>query len=304
MAGQVCEKPPFAVNDSYLLKTAPVTCVAGAVFLLLVALGGFQNRQGLAIRKGFGATAVFVLLPYAVKYNLLRPKLLPMKLSVIIPAFNEAASIGRLLHYLQQLAPAAELLVADGNSTDATVTIAGRAGATVVPCLRRGRGPQMNAGAAAASGDMLYFLHADTFPPVDLEKQLQQAWQQGYGSGCFRLRFDDSHWFLRLNAWFTRFDVDALRFGDQSLFVRREVFERAGGFNEEMLLLEDQEIIGRLRRVAPFAVLPACVVTSARKYRQHGIYRLQGCYFYIYALYRMGISQQLLLQAYKRLLAG
>ncbi len=223
-----------------------------------------------------------------------------MKLSIIIPTYNEAAVIQQLLAYVQQhSSPGTELLVADGGSTDGTRGMAAELGVRVILCQRKGRGPQMNEGAAASSGDLLYFLHADTFPPKGFETHIRQAVEQGAGSGCFRLRFDTAHWFLQLNAWFTRFDVEAIRFGDQSLFVRREVFLREGGFDERMLLLEDQEVIGRLRKTAPFVVLPQQVVTSARKYKTTGIYRLQAGYFLIYGLYRLGVAQERLVRVYK-----
>lgn len=226
-----------------------------------------------------------------------------MTLSIIIPTLNEEAGIGQLLTYLRQhISPTTEIILADGGSTDATTSIAKQAGVRVLECAKKGRGPQMNEGAAAATGAILYFLHADTFPPAGFEQQLVSAAQTGVGSACFRLRFDDAHWFLRLNAWFTRFDVDAVRFGDQSLMVRREVFAQAAGFNENLLLLEDQEVIGRLRKYGRFVVLPGCVTTSARKYKKLGMYRLQGGYFLIYTLYRLGVSQKRLMQVYKKLL--
>ncbi|MBF9254000.1 TIGR04283 family arsenosugar biosynthesis glycosyltransferase [Pontibacter sp. 172403-2] len=223
-------------------------------------------------------------------------------MSIIIPAYNEEAAIGGLLPYLLRHT-SAEIIVADGGSTDATRSIAADFGVRVVRCERKGRAPQMNEAAAVATGNALYFLHADTFPPGNFAELIGQALQQGSGSGCFRLQFDERHWFLRANAWFTRFDSDAIRFGDQSLFVKRDLFTQAGGFDERMLLLEDQEIVGRLRQLAPFVVLPHAVITSARKYKQHGIYRLQAGYFLIYTLYRLGISQQRLMQVYKWLLS-
>ncbi|MFD3000719.1 TIGR04283 family arsenosugar biosynthesis glycosyltransferase [Pontibacter toksunensis] len=226
-----------------------------------------------------------------------------MKLSIIIPTLNEADAIGPLLQYLQRnTSTGTEILVADGGSGDETCAIVHQMGARVLRCRQKGRGPQMNEGAAASSGNILYFLHADTFPPAAFEAQIRQAVQQGIGSGCFRLHFDFKHWFLRLNAWFTRFDVDAIRFGDQSLFVQRDVFFKAEGFNKKLLLLEDQEIIRRLRSIAPFVVLPQQVVTSARKYREVGMYRLQAGYFLVYGLYRMGVSQEKLVRVYKWLL--
>lgn len=223
-----------------------------------------------------------------------------MKLSIIIPTYNEEAVIQRLLRYLQErVSPGTEIIVADGGSTDATRHMAAAQGAQVLYCPSKGRGTQMNAGAAASTGDVLYFLHADTFPPDAFETHIKQAVQQGAGSGCYRLRFDLPHWFLRLNAWFTRFDVDAVRFGDQSLFVRRDVFVSQGGFDERLLLLEDQEVIGRLRKKGRFVVLPQQVVTSARKYEEVGVYRLQGSYYLLYFMYRMRVPQQRLVQVYK-----
>ncbi|MET3542856.1 rSAM/selenodomain-associated transferase 2 [Pontibacter aydingkolensis] len=223
-----------------------------------------------------------------------------MKLSVVIPTLQEEASIGRLLVYLKlHTSPDTEIIVTDGGSTDATRSIAAAAGARVILCQRSGRGYQMNQGAVAATGNVLYFLHADTFPPEHFEQSIKQAVEQGWESGCFRLRFDRWHWFLQLNAWFTRFNVDAIRFGDQSLFVKWEVFDLAGGFNEDLILLEDQEIIGRLRKAASFKVLEQSVVTSARKYKQIGIYKLQAGYFLIYGLYRLGLSQNQLVRVYR-----
>ncbi|WP_439880055.1 TIGR04283 family arsenosugar biosynthesis glycosyltransferase [Pontibacter sp. MBLB2868] len=226
-----------------------------------------------------------------------------MTLSIIIPTFNEAAVIGRLVQYLLlHSSEGTEILVADGGSTDMTQRIATASGAKVVNCACKGRAPQMNKAASGATGNVLYFLHADTFPPVQFEKQIKGAVENGFGSGCFRLQFDDPHWFLSLNAWFTRFDLDAVRFGDQSLFVKKELFELAGGFDEKLILLEDQEIITRLRKQQPFVVLPQAVVTSARKYKEVGVYTLQTGYFLIYTLYRMGVSQRRLVQVYRWLL--
>ncbi|GAB2963561.1 TIGR04283 family arsenosugar biosynthesis glycosyltransferase [Hymenobacter coalescens] len=226
--------------------------------------------------------------------------------SIIIPAYNEAAGIGALVSYLhgaaQGVGAAVEIIVADGQSTDDTAAVATAAGARVLRCPVRGRAPQMNHAAAHATAGLLYFLHADTFPPADFLPAIQRAVHAGYGSGCFRLRFDYPHWFLRLSAWFTRFEAEAVRFGDQSLFVRREVFERAGGFRTDMIVLEDQEITRRLRRCGPFAVLPETVVTSARKYLENGIFRLQGTFALICLLYRLGVPQPHLRAVYRALI--
>ena len=229
----------------------------------------------------------------------------PVVVSIIIPTYNEAAGLPALLQYLQAEADAAvEILIAEGGSSDATLSVAAGHGARVVACPQRGRAVQLNCGAAAATGAILYFLHADTYPPAGFLAVIRTAVASGAGSGCFRLRFDHPHWLLRLSAWCTRFNVDAIRFGDQSLFVRREVFERAGGFRSELLVMEDQEIVGRLRRHGAFRVLPASVTTSARKYLKNGVFRLQASFTLITLLYWLGVSQTRLVWLYRRLITS
>ena len=229
-------------------------------------------------------------------------------LSIIIPTFNEAAAIGPLLARLRAEALATplglELIVADGGSTDATAALAAAAGARVLACPRQGRAAQLNHGAAAARGPVLYFLHADSYPPPGFGEDIGRAVAAGAGSGCYRLAFDHPHWFLRLNAWMTRFSFTWFRFGDQSLFVRKALFEQVGGYREALLVMEDQEIVERLQRAAPFRVLPRVVVTSARRYLANGVFRLQGIFALIVLLYRLGVPQARLRQVYKALVKG
>ena len=230
----------------------------------------------------------------------------PALVSIIIPTYNEAGSIEALLRHLSHAGAATdaavEIIVADGHSTDATAARARRAGARVLACPTKGRAAQLNHGARHATGSILYFLHADTLPPVGFLGHIRQAVAAGYGCGCYRLAFDEPHWFLRANAWFTRFNLEIVRFGDQSLFVLKTVFEQAGGYREELLLMEDQEITRRLRRHARLRVLPASVVTSARKYRENGVFRLQGAFSLIAILYHLGVSQPALLRTYRSLI--
>jgi len=225
-------------------------------------------------------------------------------LSIIIPTYNEAASIGPLLGYLRQhtAGHAVELLVVDGSSPDNTAAVAAAAGATVHQSPRKGRAAQLNYGAAQARGEVLYFLHADSYPPPTFVADIAQALALGYASGCYRLAFDHGHWFLRLSAWTTRFPFTFLRFGDQSLFVRRALFERLGGYREDLQVMEDQEIVARLRRAGRFRLLPAAVTTSARKYLANGVFKLQGIFTLIVLLYWAGVSQPKLVQVYRRLI--
>ena len=226
--------------------------------------------------------------------------------SIIIPTYNEAAGIGALMHHLRQAGTATdaavEIIVADSPGSDATATLARQAGARVVACPRKGRAAQLNQGAQQATGSILYFLHADSLPPVGFLADIRGAVAAGYGCGCFRLAFDTPHWFLRAHAWFTRFDVEVARFGDQSLFVQRTIFEQAGGYREDLLLMEDQEITRRLKRLTRLRVLPGPIITSARKYRENGVFRLQAAFYLLMGLYYVGVAQPILLRVYRAII--
>ncbi|AWM34948.1 TIGR04283 family arsenosugar biosynthesis glycosyltransferase [Hymenobacter nivis] len=228
-----------------------------------------------------------------------------MTISIIIPAYNEADTLAALLPYLRQPAPGEpvpEILVVDGGSTDGTAAVARQAGATVLHSPRRGRAAQLNYGAQRARGELLYFLHADSYPPSGFVSELRQAAGAGYAAGCYRLAFDNGHWLLRFSAWCTRLPFTAVRFGDQSLFVRRALFAQIGGYREDLLLMEDQEIVARLRAQGAFKILPRAVTTSARKYLANGVLRLQAIFALLVALYYLGMPQPRLVQLYRRLI--
>ena len=225
-------------------------------------------------------------------------------ISIIIPTFNEADQIITTIGNLNRISAGQnfDVIISDGCSTDNTIELAKQAGVIVVSSPRKGRAAQMNAGAALAKGEVLYFLHADTIPPEGYLVDIVHAMAKGYPAGCFMLSFDHPHWFLKANCWFTRFDVDAIRFGDQSLFVTKAAFEQVGGFCERHVVLEDQELIKRLRKNVRFKVIKKPVVTSARKYLENGVYKTQGIFFIIYFLYMIGFSQDRLVRTYKKLI--
>lgn len=225
-------------------------------------------------------------------------------ISIIIPTYNEQDQVAQAIAAIHKASGGqnVEIIVTDGGSTDSTIDIAKKNGAIVVNSERKGRSAQMNQGASVATHPLLYFLHADSIPPNNFTTQIIQAKDKGAQSGCFRLAFDQGHWFLKANAWFTRFDVNAIRFGDQSLFTTKEVFKKAGGFKEELIMMEDQEIIHRLKKHGPFKVMNDVVITSARKYLDNGVYRMQGIFFRIWAMYYAGYSQERMLSVYRKLI--
>lgn len=224
--------------------------------------------------------------------------------SVIIPTYNEAEQIANTIAAVQKASAhfTCEIIIVDGGSNDETITIANTAGVQTFISNKKGRAAQMNFGATHAKFDVLYFLHADSIPPNNFIKYIVDACDRNYSSGCFRLQFDYNHWFLKANAWFTRFNINAVRFGDQSLFVTKDVFNKCCGFREDLYMMEDQEIIHRLKKYGRFIVMNNAVITSARKYHDNGIYRMQGIFFRIWFLYYVGYSQVRLLKLYKRLI--
>lgn len=226
-------------------------------------------------------------------------------ISIIIPTYNEEAHIKTTIQRLRHGDAAdlvREIMVADGGSTDKTVAIALTEGVKAIVCPKKGRAAQMNYAASLATGEILYFLHADTIPPKGFLNDIMQTVRKGSSSGCFLLSFDYPHWFLKANCWFTRFDVDAFRYGDQSLFVKRNSFIEVGGFSEKHIVFEDYDIIKRLKKHGPFHIIKKPVITSARKYLENGIFKMQGIFYLLYFFYRLGFSQQHLVTTYKRLI--
>jgi rSAM/selenodomain-associated transferase 2 len=227
-----------------------------------------------------------------------------LRISIIIPTLNEEETIGTLLRELSARAgeDIHEIIVADGGSMDQTRERASEAGARVIECQKTGRAAQMNEGAEAAMGDVLYFLHADTLPPPEFDQHIKRALFDGAGAGCFRLSFSGGHSVLRFYSWFTQFNSSFLRFGDQSLFVKPDVFMKSGRFDESLYVMEDQEIVRRLKKISRFKVIDKAVVTSARKYEENGAFRLQLIYIIIFGLFYAGVRQETLVHLYKSLI--
>ncbi|MEM6648021.1 MAG: TIGR04283 family arsenosugar biosynthesis glycosyltransferase [Bacteroidota bacterium] len=230
----------------------------------------------------------------------------PLQLSIVIPAYNEAERIGSLVRYLRARGgdALADLIVVDGHSTDGTADLARRAGATVIHAKERGRAQQMNAGAAYASGNVLYFVHADTRPPQRFVTHIRDALADGMPMGCFRFAFDRPHPLLRINAYFTRFDRLMCRGGDQTLFVTRPLFEATGGYDPTYVIMEEYDWLRRARRMAPFAIMPDEAVVSARKYRKRSYLRVNLANLAVFGLFCCGTCPKRLRTVYSALLGS
>lgn len=199
------------------------------------------------------------------------------KISIIIPVFNESLIIGELITYLKKNSSSRhikEIIIVDGGSTDTTFTLLKKFDITTLS-FKKGRAKQLNHGAKNAIGEILYFLHADTFPPKNFDELIIEAYINGAETGCFRMQFDSKNPFLQFFGWLSRINHTLCRGGDQSLFITKVLFEKNVGFNENYLIYEDSEFISRLYKTTNFKILPQNVITSARKYRQKGWVRVQ-----------------------------
>lgn len=198
----------------------------------------------------------------------------PRPISVIIPALNEAGQIGATLQHLEGTG-AAEIIVVDGGSSDDTVRIAESLGAHVL----RGpanRGEQQNLGAESANGEILLFLHADTRPPDGFADQVRTILgEPGTIAGAFRFGLDASGFGFSLVEHMVRLRCEllSLPYGDQALFMSRQAFEEAGRF-ADLPVMEDFDLIRRLKRAGKIQIADSAAVTSARHWRERGVWQV------------------------------
>ena len=229
-----------------------------------------------------------------------------MQLSIIIPTLNEAVNIGRLVRYLYQFSDdrLSEIIVANATKTnDNTAEVAIKEGALVVNCECTGRANQMNYASLIAKGDVFYFVHADAIPPKTYLDDIENALNKGYQLGYFSYQHDSKCWLLRINGYYTRFDGIFTGGGDQTLFIKKKTFNRMNGFNNECLIMEDFELMSRIRhRRVPFTIIQNDVIVSARKYANHGYWRVNLSNLLVFIMFKLNFPQKRIVDLYKRLL--
>ena len=219
-------------------------------------------------------------------------------IAVLIPVLNEASCIARLLNALTAM-DFAEIVVADGGSTDATVEIARSFPKVTVVASPRGRGHQINAAVQASSQPLLLILHADTSLPEAAPRLIRETLQEGKtAAGCFRLRFDSAMPMLKLFAWFSRFETQFTTFGDQAYFLTRRAFEASGGA-PAWPFLEDVVLRQRLKSQGAFVKRREYVVTSARRFEKRGPVRGQLRNVLIILGYGLGVPIERLAAFYE-----
>jgi rSAM/selenodomain-associated transferase 2 len=188
------------------------------------------------------------------------------RVSVIISTLNEEVTVKPCLESAKRLNPL-EIIVVDGGSIDNTAKIAEQEGATVI-CSPKGRGIQMNRGASIAKGEILLFLHADTVMPKTGVSFTSESFN-GHIGGFFKLKFDDNSLPTRLVELFANFRARlfSLPYGDQAMFIKKDVFEKVGGFREYPFL-EDIDMALRIKKFGKLKYIPLEVVASSRRLKK------------------------------------
>ena len=220
--------------------------------------------------------------------------------SVIVPTLDEEKNIGPLLEDLQK-ACRVEVVVVDGGSRDRTVARAQKMGAHVITSPP-GRARQMNRGAAAARGGLIFFVHADSRLPSGFDTLLRQALNApGVAAAAFRLRIEAPGGGLRFVEFWAnlRSRVLQMPYGDQGLGIAAALFERIGGF-PDLPIMEDFELVRRLHSRGRIMILPAAVRTSPRRWLNVGVGRTTLINQAIVCAYLAGVPPQKLARLYRR----
>lgn len=221
-----------------------------------------------------------------------------MKLSIIIPIYNEISTIDNLLSQLAEVKDEAEIIFVDGGSSDGCC-------ARIPPHYRLIRGPkgraaQMNAGADASCGDVLFFLHCDSSLPADWPAQIDEVMRE-YSAGCFGIAFASRSLLMRCCQFLSNFRIRLYKvaFGDQGIFVKREIFLMLGGF-PPLPLMEDYQFSLELRkRKIVLGMTKDRIVTSDRRYRESGIIRTMWKMYSLRRMYRKGTDIDVIARLYK-----
>ena len=207
--------------------------------------------------------------------------------TIIIPVLNEAARIGGLVRYLRAHSQGvvAEILVVDGGSSDQTPALAAAAGAR------------------QAATDWLWFVHADTTPPPGFAADLTAVAAGGRVAACYRYRFDSPSLLLRFNSYFNRFSMLWCQGGDKTFFIRKDIFEALGGYDERFVIMEEYDFLKRMRRRQhPLYIIPENALVSARKYKHNSWLRVQLANTLTFMLFRLGVAPVLMKKFYRKML--
>lgn len=230
-----------------------------------------------------------------------------MLLSIIIPVYNEQENLVKRLSFLSEQANKNSLEIIISNSPESTDNSFGVcknfSKVTFLKSDKKGRAAQMNFAAEKASGDALLFLHADVMLPNDFYEQIENAISKDFTFGFFAYKFDNDSAFLNFNSKFTTKDGLFAGGGDQCHFFIKEQFQQLNGYNEEFCIMEDFEMMTRIRKQKiPFTIIQSKATVSARKYEHNSWLKVNLINGYVFLKYKFGAHPNSLRKTYKSLL--
>jgi len=212
-------------------------------------------------------------------------------ISVIIPIFNEEEYIKPCLRGIYKQKSDYEIIIVDYSSADSTIKIAKKYSKVRVIKSKKGRVMQMNTGTIKAKGDILLFLHADTIMPTNAFVKIESSIGKGFIGGGFLQRFSEKNFLLRLVS--LRSNLRTLTthifFGDQAMFVRKDIFEKLNGFRD-IPIMEDLEFSKRMKKEGKVSIIKNKVFISGRNYLRNGILKLTFIYFILMVMYHLGFD--------------
>jgi len=192
-----------------------------------------------------------------------------MGISVIIPVLNEAKTIEKFLNHLTKNLQNVtnEIIFVDGGSSDFTLNIIKKyENVKLLEAEKANRALQMNLGAKNAKFEILYFLHADCFPPKNFHNLIFEG-LKNFDLGCFCAKYDSKKFIFKVNSWFTKLPFEFCRGGDQSLFISKSAFNNIGKFDETFEIMEEYDFLRRAKKLNyKFAIIPKPIKISLRKY--------------------------------------
>ncbi len=232
-------------------------------------------------------------------------KFASMTISIIIPTLNEEKNISRLLEhlFLYKTNEVIEIIVVDALSKDNTKKEASQFDVVFLESKKMSRAIQMNIGAQSAKGDILYFVHADTIPPKSFCEDICQAIDEGADLGGYRFKFVSDKSILKINSWFTRFNLLTFRGGDQTLFIRRDLFLKLDKYDEKFSIMEEYDLFLRAEKENyKFRLIQKDVLVSDRKYENNSYFRVNIANLIAMKMFKRGYDPERIKKTYFKLL--